>query len=200
MGLEIDLSGRARIGGHLVKRIVLLVTVLTGGLLFGATALAQENYPPTEQPPAVSDPQPGAGESLTVSGTGYAPNSQVTVTITAGDNTGSTLAAGDVIASVTTTTDATGSFTVTISVPAGTPAGTYVLTASGVDPSGAPRVERTTIEVQAPGSGGGGGLPFTGSSSGRSVWLALALLAVGTATVVAVRQRRSVPRRELPVS
>ena len=41
---------------------------------------------------------------------------------------------------------------------------------------------------------------FTGANTSRSVWVALALLAVGTGLVVAVRQRRVKPRGDVPVA
>jgi LPXTG-motif cell wall-anchored protein len=77
-----------------------------------------------------------AGKEITLTGSGYLPNSTVTVAIYSDPQ---------VLTQVVT--DGTGAFTVTVTVPAGLTDGDHTLVASGVDASGAVRYMTLPITV-----------------------------------------------------
>lgn len=132
-----------------------------------------------------STTQVGDGGTVTVSGTGFAPNSTITISVTvtaqgfgriaadAGvEPMGSLLSAGETrtapsgwaalacVNGCTVTANAAGAFSVGVTL---TQVGTNVIAASGVDPAGNPRVLTTTVIVTAAGGVGGDG---SGSGSG----------------------------------
>src|SRR5690606_28774378 len=97
------------------------------------------------EPAVVADPGVvGVGDALTVTGTGFPPSTEVTVTYV--DSSGRT------IATSTGTTDETGAFTDTIAVPAGTPAGTLTIIATAGErtASATARVIRLGIGLDHP--------------------------------------------------
>ena len=76
------------------------------------------------------------GKTVTVTGSGYAPFSTVTLAI---------YSTPQVLTTVVT--DASGNFTATVTVPAGLAAGSHTLVASGVDSSGALRYVNLAVTV-----------------------------------------------------
>jgi len=111
-----------------------------------------------------------AGAEVTFSATGFKPNSQVTVTLSSSS------------LSIDTTADAAGAVSVTVVVPEGITPGEYVLTAQGVDPSGAPRIVSAPVTIADE-------MPNTGSSS--SPLQIIALASAATAAGVVLLKRRS---------
>jgi LPXTG-motif cell wall-anchored protein len=101
------------------------------------------------------------GERIEVSGSGYLPNSTVVLVV---------YSTPQVLGTVVT--DGTGAFTTTVQLPAGLPAGSHTLVASGVDPDGNPRdltspVTVTVSSTGAPGTsdaGPAGGATGTGGA------------------------------------
>ena len=128
---------------------------------------------PTGAKAAVS---PGA--TMTLTGSGYLPNSTVSVII---------YSSPQVLTSVIT--DATGSFTVTITVPKGLESGQHTLVASGVDPSGAVRYVTLPVTVSG-GTTGSGGLAYTGFDAALPLTGGLIAVAVGVALTVLARRRK----------
>jgi hypothetical protein len=122
----------------------------------------------------VSDRTPAAGQSVVVSGVGFAPNSKVVVTIEPGSAVLATL-----------TADATGAVTGTVTIPAGT-SGDAKLVLKGVTASGAAVSASMAIVVGS----AGGGLPTTGSNTEPMVMWALAAVAAGGVLVLTVTRRR----------
>lgn len=125
------------------------------------------------------------GSSLEVSGGGFVPGSTVQLTIRSAE-----IALGSVKA------DASGSFSWTVTLPAGLADGTHTIYATGPDPRGGTLVETLTITVDR----GGRELAHTGSDqasvfgagSDPAAWTAVGLGAfalTGTA-VLAGRSRR----------
>ena len=135
------------------------------------------NVPPSDGP--LTAP-PGAasgleqGEKITITGTGYAPNTMVTILI---------YSEPQVLTAVMT--DGTGSFTVEVTVPAGLPAGEHTLVAAGVDPNGVMRYMTLPVTVTQ----GGVALAYTGADIALPAIGGLAALAVGGGLMFAARRR-----------
>lgn len=119
---------------------------------------------------ATSGVQPGS--TMTLSGSGYAPGSTVTVLIYSSPQVLTTVVA-----------DSSGKFTVTVTVPAGLEAGNHTLVASGLDPSGV--VRYVTLPVTVAGS-----LAYTGFDVALPLTGGLIALGVGAALMVVSRRRK----------
>ncbi|WP_433211891.1 beta strand repeat-containing protein [Dactylosporangium sp. CS-047395] len=121
-------------------------------------------------------------QQITIVGTGFAPYSTATVVLYS-----SPVVLG------TATTDANGSFTKQVTIPASIPAGSHNLVASGVDSNGNThqlRMPVTTAAASTPSSGSGG-LPVTGASvTVLAIWAGLVTAAgVGLVAFGARRPR-----------
>jgi hypothetical protein len=114
------------------------------------------------------------GKTMTVSGSGYAPNSTITLAI---------YSTPQVLTIVVT--DASGNFTATVTVPAGLAAGNHTLVASGVDSSG--NVRYVNLAVTVSGSGKAT-LAYTGADVALPSIVGLIALSLGTGLIV-VRRR-----------
>jgi LPXTG-motif cell wall-anchored protein len=129
----------------------------------------------------VDDTVPVAGQTVTITGTGFLPNEVVTIYANG-------LAVG------TVETSDTGSFTSSYTVPADQAVGTQiVIQAVGVCDA----ASLTLVIGQAGGGAGGGpggttggGLPRTGSDVGWLIRLGVLLVAAGGAVVLYTRKRR----------
>ena len=115
------------------------------------------------------------GEKIELHGTGYKPNSLVSVLI---------YSTPQVLKSIMT--DSTGSFTVTVTVPAGLAAGHHTLVAAGVDNAGHMRYLTLPVTVSAAGQAT---LAYTGASIVTPAIAGLAALMVGAGLLVASRRR-----------
>jgi hypothetical protein len=132
-------------------------------------ALAQQ-YPPSSGGLAVSTSEASPGAEVTISGGGYAPNSDVTVTFES----------VPVVLAVVRA-DASGQFSARVRIPVDATPGTHTLRATGVDAQGRPRVLSATINVT------GGQAPPAGTTSGGGAGSHRgALVRTGPATVVPV--------------
>lgn len=194
-----------------------------------ANAAAPADYPPDANVSlTLSATVITVGSSVTASGSGFAANSTVSVTSGptgqgfAGDRPtaglGSFAPAGAAaapaavqrLAAVGVATDASGSFSTTLSFDQ---IGTFVVTATGPTPSGGTDSASATLEVIAADSGVGGdgsgsgsgsgsdngsgngasgvgGLPNTGASIGLPVTLGAILVLGGAGLLTAVRRRK----------
>ena len=99
------------------------------------------------------------------------------------------------------TADADGQFSTPVTIPGDAAPGSHSVVATGQGGSGSTPTIRAGLMVMAATAGArapgaAGALAFTGSDSLPLVWIALALLTVGTAFVLAVR-RRAQARRSL---
>ena len=141
-----------------------------------------------------------AGKTVAVTGTGFAPDSAVTLTLHS-----------EPVEVGTATTDASGAFTATVTVPATTEAGAHTLVASTAaplaeasaaltvtprpapapsdDPGAAPSAQPSAAPSPAPEQGGKGGLARTGSHGLLAG--AFALVAAGAGTAFIRRSRRA---------
>ena len=127
-------------------------------------------------PGAGSSSKVVAGKTMVVSGTGYQPGSTVTVLIYSSPQVLTTVVA-----------DASGNFTVTVTVPAGLAAGEHTLVASGVDTLGNQRFTTLAVTVSA---SGGARLAYTGTDVLVPALGGLAAVVVGAGLIVV--RRRSV--------
>jgi titin len=116
------------------------------------------------------------GHEVKLHGTGYMPNSLVSVII---------YSTPQVLTAVTT--DASGSFDVTVTVPAGLASGRHTLVAAGVDPAGQTRYLNLPITVTA----GTAELAYTGASIVGPGVAGLLALVVGTGLLIVSRRRRT---------
>ncbi|WP_433065911.1 fibronectin type III domain-containing protein [Dactylosporangium sp. CS-033363] len=157
---------------------------------------------PAEVPPSAGhvDSSSGTdvapGEAITLSGTGYAPHTTITVVIYSAPQT-----------LATTTTDGSGAFSVSVTVPAGY-TGQHTLVASGVDSNGTARyltlgvdvLEQHAVVPAAPVSHGDTtgsetdsdtttSLPVTGDPIESIALFGLCMLLAGFAITVLSRQR-----------
>lgn len=152
---------------------------IAAGLAFPAMASAQYNGPGagalTVTPTTLT-----AGQSFTASGTGFAPGSAVTITF-----------ASDPVVLANITTDAVGSFTATLTVPANASPGTHTVSASGKASDNSARILSTTVTVVATAGTGAKPLVRTGPSNiGPMIMWGILLIAVGFVVVVAVRRNQ----------
>ncbi|GAA3454370.1 fibronectin type III domain-containing protein [Dactylosporangium matsuzakiense] len=106
-----------------------------------ATATPMELTIPADVPPSAGNVDSSSGtdvapgEQITLSGTGYAPHTTITVAIYSAPTT-----------LATTTTDGSGAFSIAVTVPAGF-TGPHTLVASGVDSNGTPRYLTLGVDV-----------------------------------------------------
>jgi LPXTG-motif cell wall-anchored protein len=161
----------------------LLVGAVLGAVasvaLPAAAAVADPTYPPSIGGLSVSASTVVAGGSVHVSGSGFKPGSEATVTVRIG---------GVVVNSFTVTVGSGGDIAATVVLAA---AGTATIVVTGIDPSGATRV-LTSVVLAASGSSGSAsaGLPDTGASIGTPLLLGGALVLGGAGAILATRRRR----------
>ncbi|MGY1742204.1 MULTISPECIES: fibronectin type III domain-containing protein [unclassified Blastococcus] len=149
--------------------------VMTGAIPFPATVPTSNGALGTS---GFSTGSVTQGQTITVSGSGYAPFSTVTVLVYSSPTVLGTVEA-----------DANGAFTFTGKLPAGLAAGSHTLVAAGVDADGNPRYLTQAITVGGPT--GSGGLAYTGADIAVPAIGGLAALAVGGGLVLAGRRRRA---------
>lgn len=140
-------------------------------LLLLTTQVVYGQYEPIG-PVAVSDSTPTAGGSVGVSGSGYAPGSEVRITI---ESRSALLA--------TVTADATGAFVATVTIPAAL-SGTHTIKSTGIAPDGSVRVLATVVTVSAPGlPATDESLPTLPSPGNADVWIVFLIAAAGVLLV-----------------
>lgn len=156
-----------------MRRFTIAVTAGLLLLLGAQVALAQYG---TSGPVQVSTSNPAPGDSMTVTGSGYAGGSQVRITIES-----------DPVHLATVTADSSGLFSTVVSIPTGF-SGRHDIVATGIDPAGSVRVLASSIVVgtiplpdtstDAPpvGAARSDGLIFTGAGIGILAVACLLLL------------------------
>jgi LPXTG cell wall anchor motif len=188
-----------------MRKLVSALTVTAGLMLLPGPALAQQDgsYPPGgSKGLTVSESTLSPGERFTISGDGAEPGASVTFRLTWASSAlgagGQVVAAGPGLAHAvaavrpqaqgsvslgSTTANAEGEYSATLTIPAGTDPGIYTLTAS----SGGEILAAATIRVVAASAGG---LPFTGTDVGPGLAVGASLIVAGGLLLVAVRRRR----------
>ncbi len=164
----------------MARRFGLMLTGTLVAMFFVGGAASAQQYPVQESTLQTNKTQVRAGETITVSGAGFAPNSTVTIEL------------NPVLG--TTQTRADGTFSTTVTIPLNTTPGIHTLTATGTAANGAVRRLSATIEV-LPAAGAapapGGTLPRTGTGITAPLAASAGLLiAAGLVAVTATRRRR----------
>jgi LPXTG-motif cell wall-anchored protein len=150
------------------------------------------SYPPVPGGATVSVTNVTAGGAVTVSGSGFAADSTVTIIVDVEGHSP--------VSTSTVTAGAAGTVSVRLLL---TVAGKNTIILAGVDPNGAPRVLTTVVLVAPPGAGlppqagglppqggGAGGLPATGANILSPLVLGGVLVLGGAGAIIAARRRR----------
>jgi LPXTG-motif cell wall-anchored protein len=153
----------------MVRRTIAALGLAVAALVLLAPAASAQYQDPGSI--VVDNPNPDVGDSITITGTACGePGTDVTVSIT---QNGQTFVLG------TTTTGPDGSYTITVTLPAGITNGPAVIT----DSCGG------QLSLTIGSSPGGTALPRTGSNTGTLSRVAVGLLAVGGVLVLVTRKR-----------
>jgi hypothetical protein len=173
-----------------MKRLGIALAVATAlGLFIAVPALAAPSavpncYPNCTPTGSVSDNTPTPGETITVTGGNFCPNSQVTV-----------LFDGEVIGHGQA--DGSGQFSDQVTIPANASVGDHVITLSGLasDCKTPATVEIPITVVSgteggAGGGGGGGGVAFTGANISLGMLVLAVMVIVGAASLIVGRRRK----------
>jgi IPT/TIG domain len=178
-----DTAAGADVATPLAMAIAAACAVLCAFAVIASAPAHAQVYPPRGCTLGANVSVANGGESITVTGAAFDPG-QVAIHF-------------DEPLVTTTAASSQGTIAVTISVPPSASAGTHVIRAVPADGKCDPS---TTITVRTTAADRGeessGALPFTGSDALPLVWIALALLTVGTAFVLAFR-RKAQTRRAL---
>jgi LPXTG-motif cell wall-anchored protein len=135
-------------------------------------------YPPRRGGLQLSRSAGRPGTPVTARGCGFRPGSQVTLDFLS-----------QPVRVATATAGADGGFDATFNVPSSASVGEHTVEATGVDPTGEPRVLSAGFRVIGEG---GGDLPRTGSSSTAPLTAAgVGLVLLGAAAVYGARRRRA---------
>ena len=164
-----------------VRRGAALLAALVLGLAAAQTpALAQGTYPVVEGTlTATSSTTVTEGGTLTITGGGFAPGATVDIT-----------AASAVTFLGTTTADATGTISATVSLAHLGP-GRHTIMATGPDATGGTLELSLVIEIIAPTSVSKAVLAQTGTAAGELAAFGGASAVAGAALLLIVRRRRS---------
>ena len=180
-----------------------LAVAAVSTLLLAIPAHAQP-YPPAESGLTVSESTLSPGESVTISGDGADPGATVTFTLKRSSSAlgGSrAVAAGPRLARLvaavrpqaqssvslgSTTANAEGEYSATLTIPSSTEPGVYTLTAS----SGGEVLAVVTIRVAA--ASGVGDLPFTGGNVLPGLAIGATLIVAGGLLLLSLKRRRRV--------
>ena len=188
-GVELHI-GRRTLAASFLAALTGFVA-LAGGFAHPAGA---QVYPPNRCSLALSASAAVPGQTIVAGSAncspGFAARARVVITLES-----------DSVQLATVTADANGQFSTPVTMPEEAAIGGHTVVASGEEADRSTRtisagvtIMSTPAGARAPGSTGA--LAFTGSDSLPLVWIALALLTVGTAFVLAVR-RRAQARRSL---
>lgn len=160
---------------------LLVAAVGAVAMLVALPAAAHAQYPPSEGTATVDASVVTPGGTVGISGDGFAASAAITISL-------------DEQPLTTTTASPAGTFSARVTIPAGTSAGTHVLSARGRAADGvSERVVSATITVSPTAGTAPPGAPLPRTGSSNSLLLAqagLASLLVGAALVLAVRARR----------
>jgi LPXTG-motif cell wall-anchored protein len=162
----------------MAKRLLIVATL--AALLHAAPASGQQYPPGDNELVTLSDTTVVPGQEITITASGFAPAADVTATF-----------ASQPVVIARGTADASGTATMTGTIPADATPGSHSITVSGQGADGSPRELTASLVVLGPGGGAGAGLPRTGTSTLPLTGVAAALLGVGAAFFLTARRRRA---------
>jgi hypothetical protein len=186
-----------------MRKLYSALAIIAGLTLLAAPACAQD-YPPGTSGLTISETTLSPGESFTVSGDGAEPGGTVTFTLKRSSSAlggSQTVAAGPQLAGLvaavrpqaqssvslgSTTANAEGEYSATLTIPSSTEPGVYTLTAS----SGGEVLAVVTIRVAA--ASGVGDLPFTGGNVLPGLAIGATLIVAGGLLLLSLKRRRRV--------
>ena len=165
-----------------LKVVAALVGAVVAILILSTAAGAQQ-YPPATQSASVDKSSVASGGTVTVSGACPSANATVAFKLTPGDaNLGST------------TSDAAGSYSKTVTIPSGTAAGSYQIVVTCTSVLGEVFTRNVAVSVAAAGTSTGTAGTATARTGGAlTIPLTIAailLIAAGSLAVVGARRRR----------
>jgi hypothetical protein len=149
--MHLATAGRTRSPLSVIGRGGLIAALV---VLLGTPVLAQ-GYPPSSETLSVSTSVAVPGEPITVSGSGYAPGTTVTITFESTPRVIGVLQA-----------DASGRFTAQVVVPADATPGMHTIRATGLGDDGSTRVVSAAIMVMAPAAAAAPGRDVGGPRPG----------------------------------
>lgn len=164
-----------------IGRFVLIAVALITATLLAVPAANAQDYPGGASF-STSDSNPVCGNTITLSGEGFAPNTEVTLSVG-----GSTIG--------TATTDATGKFSFPWTVPCTTIGSVTVTATDGQTTLTTDLNVRSATTTTTPpttsggGTSGGGTLPRTGTNSSMFLRIGVLLVSVGGLLVLGSRKR-----------
>lgn len=168
------------------RRLTMLLAAIAVVALSAAPAAAQE-YPPDGTTGGVGTTSPVLGEAVTVSGSGWQPGSQVTLTLLSQPRQlGTAQVAQD------------GTFSTTVTIPDDVRPGRHTLRIAGTGEDGQPRTADIRLQIRpaappedAPPDERPPALAATGADLGTGALVGLGLLAAGGGAVFAARRRQA---------
>jgi hypothetical protein len=175
-----------------MKRFGIALAIATAlGLFIAVPALAAPSavpdcYPNCTPTGSVSDNSPTPGQTITVTGGNFCPNSQVTVLFD-GEEIGHGQA------------DGSGQFSDQVTIPADATLGHHVITLSGLASDcktpATVEIPITVVSGAEGGAGGGGGgegggVAFTGANISLGMLVLAAMVIIGAASLIVGRRRK----------
>lgn len=161
----------------MARRLGLTLAVALAVVVSFAGAASGQAYPPADEGQQLSDTTLTPGEPFTVSGGGFRPNTEVTVTFDA-----------TVLGRVFTRPD--GTFSLTVTTPQDASPGRHTVASTGTAPDGSIRRLTSTVTVLG-NAAARGRLPRTGASVLPLAAGGTALIGIGGAAIAAARRRRT---------
>ncbi len=158
-----------------MKSIIRVLGLVSFAVL--ALPLVAAAGPYTGDEVTVSDPNPSPGSSVDVAASGFQPNSDVDILFRSTPT---------LLASVTA--DAGGDVAATVTIPSDA-SGEHRIELVGVAPDGSARTVSATVTVSADGSTSSGSLPSTGNSTVPIVYIAILVALLGVALLIGARVR-----------
>ncbi len=160
-----------------MKNLIVAVLLLVNTVAFATAAFAQTYVSDFEETLSVPDTTVQPGEDVPVEGDGYAPDSEVVITIESTPRTLDRVRA-----------DADGAIAVDVTIPEDMPTGQHTLKATGVTPDGSPHVLAIQITV-GDDVGDVEELAYTGLNTAVAAAVAVTLLVLGGAALLVTRKR-----------
>ncbi|MFN2590311.1 MAG: LPXTG cell wall anchor domain-containing protein [Actinomycetota bacterium] len=147
--------------------------------LFMASPAAAQDYPVPNPICVLSDTTVAPGDTITVSGFNWLPNSNVLIQFFS-----------DPVVLGTAQTDDDGEFSTAVQIPSDATAGQHTIRVTGRDQNGELATADCPLQVVAAPAPGPGGVAFTGTNVSLGLLILGALVIAGLGLVVASRRKK----------